>query len=315
MNHARHACVAALLSAFMMTAASAQKTQWCSAPRRRAAAFRCSAAPRPRPSTRPILRWRSSRATPKAAPRISRCSSRASSISPWWRASRPMKRSRASGARPTNLKIVTAIYSNPGMFVVRGDSAAKSLRDLLGKPVAWGTRASGLTLLARYVLDGLGLDREKDFSAVYLERAGDGPAMVLDGRVAALWGGGIGWPGFTAVMQAGGRFIGLERRGGGAHPRQAQFPQAAYSAGRRLSRAERSRSHRSGRGASSWRGRRSTTTRLSLGAGAAPRARRTGQTAGARPRDHAAEYACRGPKSRQIHPGVQRYLREIGLMR
>ena len=33
--------------------------------------------------------------------------------------------------------------------------------------------------------------------------------MVADGRVAALWGGGIGWPGFTAVMEAGGRFIGL----------------------------------------------------------------------------------------------------------
>jgi hypothetical protein len=33
--------------------------------------------------------------------------------------------------------------------------------------------------------------------------------MVADGRVAALWGGGIGWPGFTAVMRAGGRFIGL----------------------------------------------------------------------------------------------------------
>jgi TRAP transporter TAXI family solute receptor len=33
--------------------------------------------------------------------------------------------------------------------------------------------------------------------------------MVLDGRVAALWGAGIGWPGFTAVAgSAGGaRFI------------------------------------------------------------------------------------------------------------
>ena len=49
-------------------------------------------------------------------------------------------------------------------------------------------------ILARYVLDGLGLDRDRDFKAVFLERAGDGPAMVLDGRVAALWGGGLGWP-------------------------------------------------------------------------------------------------------------------------
>ena len=95
------------------------------------------------------------------------------------------------------------------MFAVRGDSPAKSLRDLIGKPIAWGTRASGLTLLGRYVTDGLGLDREKDFQPHYLEKAGDGPLMVADGRVAALWGGGIGWPGFTAVMQAGGRFVGL----------------------------------------------------------------------------------------------------------
>ncbi len=79
----------------------------------------------------------------------------------------------------------------------------------IGKPIAWGTRASGLTLLGRYVTDGLGLDREKDFQPHYLEKAGDGPVMVADGRVAALWGGGIGWPGFTAMMKAGGRFIGL----------------------------------------------------------------------------------------------------------
>ncbi len=109
----------------------------------------------------------------------------------------------------TTALVIQAIYSNPGMFAVKADSPAKSLRDLIGKPIAWGTRASGLTLLGRYVTDGLGLDREKDFQPHYLEKAGDGPVMVADGRVAALWGGGIGWPGFTAVMQAGGRFIGL----------------------------------------------------------------------------------------------------------
>jgi hypothetical protein len=113
------------------------------------------------------------------------------------------------GRPPTTNKIITAIYSNPGMFVVKRDSPAKTLSDLVGKPIAWGTHASGLTLLGRYVTDGLGLDREKDFEAHYLDKAGDGPVMVADGRVAALWGGGIGWPGFTAVMKAGGRFIGL----------------------------------------------------------------------------------------------------------
>ncbi len=59
------------------------------------------------------------------------------------------------------------------------------------------------------MLDGLGLDQNEDFQAVDLDRAGDGPAMVLDGRAAARWGGGIGWPGFTAVAASpgGARFL------------------------------------------------------------------------------------------------------------
>jgi uncharacterized protein len=73
--------------------------------------------------------------------------------------------------------------------------------------VAFGAKGSGLTILSRYVLDGLGLDQLKDFQAIFLDKAGDGPAMVLDGRAAALWGGGVGWPGFAAVAEAGGRFI------------------------------------------------------------------------------------------------------------
>jgi uncharacterized protein len=113
------------------------------------------------------------------------------------------------GRAPANLRIVAAMYSTAGMFVVRADTPHQSVRALRGRPVAFGARGSGLVILARYVLDGLGLDQERDFEAVYLDRAGDGPAMVLDGRVAALWGGGQGWPGFVAVAQgpAGGRFI------------------------------------------------------------------------------------------------------------
>ncbi len=113
------------------------------------------------------------------------------------------------GRAPVRLKILTAIYSNPGMFVVRADSPYKTIRDLVGQPVAFGAKGSGLPILARYVLDGLGLRQDEDFKAVYLDRAGDGPAMVEDGRVAALWGAGIGWPGFAAVASSGSgaRFI------------------------------------------------------------------------------------------------------------
>jgi len=95
------------------------------------------------------------------------------------------------------------------MFVVRADSPYKSIRDLRGKPVAFGARGSGLVILSRYVLDGLGLKQDEDFQSVYLDRAGDGPAMVQDGRVAALLGAGIGWPGFEAMAASpgGARFI------------------------------------------------------------------------------------------------------------
>ena len=113
------------------------------------------------------------------------------------------------GRPATPLKILTAMYSSPGMFVVRADSPYKTIRDLVGKPIAFGAKGSGLPILSRYVLDGLGLKQDEDFQSIYLDRAGDGPAMVLDGRVAALWGAGIGWPGFTtmATSPGGARFI------------------------------------------------------------------------------------------------------------
>ena len=113
------------------------------------------------------------------------------------------------GRPPAKLTIVAAMYSTPGMFVVCADSLYRRVEDLRGEPVAFGAKGSGLVILSRYVLDGLGLDQDRDFQAVYLDRAGDGPAMVLDGRTAALWGGGLGWPGFSTVAQGpvGARFI------------------------------------------------------------------------------------------------------------
>ena len=92
----------------------------------------------------------------------------------------------AALAKPdTKLRIVTAMYSSPGMFVVRGDSAVRAIADLKGRPVVLGI----------------------EVKPIFLEKAADGPAMVLDGRAAALWGAGIGWPGFNAVAKAGGRFV------------------------------------------------------------------------------------------------------------
>jgi uncharacterized protein len=113
------------------------------------------------------------------------------------------------GRARAELRIVNAMYASFGVFAVRADSPARTIADLAGKPIAWGASGSGFVVLARYVMDGLGLDVERDFQPIYLERAGDGSKMVLDGRAAALWGGGIGWPNFVALANApgGARFI------------------------------------------------------------------------------------------------------------
>src|SRR5438132_2427118 len=221
------------------------------------------------------------------------------------------------GRPPADLKILFAMYSTPGRFVVRADSPYRATADLRGKPVAFGARGSGLVILARYVLDGLGLDAERDFQAVYLDRAGDGPAMVLDGRVAALWGGGLGWPGFTAVAKgpAGARFLAPDADGitrilakhaflkpmsvpAGAYPgldaplasigswsfimARPDLPDGvAYRLARALHRGEEALGRR------------------------LPQARET----------TAANTVAAVPRGDLVHPGVLRYLREIGIAR
>ena len=217
---------------------------------------------------------------------------------------------------PAKLMILAAMYTTPGMFVVRGDQPYRGIADLKGKPIAWGARGSGLVVLARYVLDGLGLDMTRDFQSIYLDQAGDGPAMVLDGRAAALWGGGSGWPGFTVVTRGpqGARFIGptAEERTriqakhaflktltipAGAYPGQAEpivsvgswsfilvRPDLAEETAYRLARALH-------------RGEPALGARL-------PQAVET----------TAAHTVAAAPRPDLIHPGARRYFRETGLM-
>jgi TRAP transporter TAXI family solute receptor len=218
------------------------------------------------------------------------------------------------GRAPADLRILTAMYSTAGMFVVRGDSPARSIADLRGQPVAFGARGSGLVILARYVLDGLGLDQQRDFGAIFLDAAGDGPTMVMDGRAAALWGGGIGWPGFVTLAQAGGRFIAptaseIERirarhsflkpltAPAGSYPGQDapidsvgswSFVMARPTLGDDLAYRLARALHR----------------------GEAEIARRLPQAA----ETTAANTVAAAPRADLIHPGVARYLREIGLI-
>ena len=110
----------------------------------------------------------------------------------------------AALAKPgTPLRIVAAMYSSPGMFIVRADSPHRTISDLRGRPVVMGTQASGVTQLGRTVLDALGVEVKQ----IVLEKAADGPPMLMEGRAEALWGAGVGWPAFAALAKQGGRFI------------------------------------------------------------------------------------------------------------
>jgi len=104
----------------------------------------------------------------------------------------------------TQLRIVAAMYSSPGMFIVRADSPIGKIEDLRNKPIVLGTQGSGITVLGRIVLSSLGVEHQE----ITLEKAADGPPMLADGRAAALWGAGVGWPAFGAIAKAGGRFVG-----------------------------------------------------------------------------------------------------------
>jgi TRAP transporter TAXI family solute receptor len=218
------------------------------------------------------------------------------------------------GRGKSTLKVVAAIYSSPGMFAVRGDSAARAVRDLVGQPISWGTRASGITLLGKYVMDGLGLDRDKDFEPHYLDQAGDGPVMVADGRVAAQWGAGIGWPGFTAIMKAGGRLIGLNRTevqqvcAKHSFLKSIVVPDGAYAGQSEPVQAVGSWSYILARPTLG----EETGYRIAkaLDKGYAALVMRVEQGAETRP----ANTLAAAPSVEDIHPGVQRYLREIGLM-
>jgi hypothetical protein len=221
-----------------------------------------------------------------------------------------------AGRAQGRLWILSAMYSTPGLFVARADSACRSIGDLRGKTVALGARGSGLVLLARAVLDGIGLDPERDFQAVYLDRAGDGPAMVLDGRVAALWGGGTGWPGFTTIAEsaAGARFIAPDAgeiariRAKHSFLKPLTLPAGSY-AGQRAPIAsvgswslilardglEDALAYRLARAIH--RAEAGLPRRL-------PQARET----------TAANTVAAAPRIDLVHPGVLRYLREIGLL-
>ncbi|MCJ2094688.1 TAXI family TRAP transporter solute-binding subunit [Methylobacterium sp. J-072] len=118
-------------------------------------------------------------------------------------------------AEPGGLTVLAPMYPSPGLFAVPAASPIRAVEDLRGRTVVLGTHKSGLTVMGRSALQASGLDPERDIRPILLDQAGDGPPMVRDGHADALWGGGLGWPGFLAMAQVpgGARFFGPSEAG------------------------------------------------------------------------------------------------------
>jgi TRAP transporter TAXI family solute receptor len=141
--------------------------------------------------------------------------------------------------------------------------------------------------------------------------------MVLDGRAAALWGGGVGWPGFTAVSSgpAGARFIAPAadeiKRITAKHTfiKPITLPAGSYP-GQKADVAT----------VGSWSFVLARTTLPDDIAYRLTRALHQGEAAIGKRLEQARESTLANtlaatPRVELIHPGVQKFLREIGLLK
>ena len=214
-------------------------------------------------------------------------------------------------AKSGQLRVVAAMYSSPGMFVVRADSPVRRIADLKGKPVVLGTQGSGITVLGRLVLNSL----EIKTNEITLEKAADGPPMLDDGRAAALWGAGVGWPAFTAIAKAGGRFVGPDaeevKRILARNPslQTVTLPAKSYPGQDAAIASVGSWSYVFAR--PGLPDEQAYLLARALHRAEGPLASRLEQAK----ESTAANIVAASPKPEMIHPGAQKYLREAGLLR
>jgi TRAP transporter TAXI family solute receptor len=137
--------------------------------------------------------------------------------------------------------------------------------------------------------------------------------MVTDGRAAALWGGGVGWPGFATLAQAGGRFIAPDAdeiarvRAKHSFLKATTLPANSYAGQTAAIQS-----------VGSWSYVLARPTLSDDVAYALARAIDKGHAALVKRLDQGAETtpantAAASPKPELIHPGVRKYLKELGL--
>ena len=138
--------------------------------------------------------------------------------------------------------------------------------------------------------------------------------MLADGRAAALWGAGVGWPAFSAIAKAGGRFVGPDageaRRILAKNPslQAVTLPAKSYPGQDDAIHSVGSWSYVFARAGLPEEQGYLLARALHLAEG--PLAARLDQAK----ETTAANTVAAAPGAQLIHPGAQQYFREIGLL-
>ena len=218
------------------------------------------------------------------------------------------------GRAPADLRILAAMYSTPGMFVVRAHSrdpgrSGSTGGRRVGRPGLGAGRAGALR-----PAHGPRADRDRDFQLIFLERAGGGRRRCRTGarpRCGAGARAGPASPRWRAARPAPGSSRPTPPASSASW--RSTVPETADRPGRIVSWP--GRAGRVGglvelhHGAAELARRR----RVPLGAGDPPRREAAGRALAPGERDDRREHGGAVPRPALIHAGALRYFREIGL--
>ena len=89
--------------------------------------------------------------------------------------------------RPVNVRALAVIYTNRMQVVTTAAAGVSSMADLKGKRVSTGAPGSATELMAFRLIEGAGLDREKDFRARERLSPAESTNAIKDGKLDAYF--------------------------------------------------------------------------------------------------------------------------------
>jgi uncharacterized protein len=89
--------------------------------------------------------------------------------------------------RPVNVRALAVIYTNRMQVVTTAATGIRSIADMKGKRVSTGAPGSATELMAFRLIEGAGLDREKDFRARERLSPAESTNAIKDGKLDAYF--------------------------------------------------------------------------------------------------------------------------------